>query len=115
MTVRVNIGSNPYGMPIHIADSNSWIMRATTEGKIEFNYKDYPNFSEDDFAVRVLDILKTQWVPAAGQRDVLYNSLSLILEILNKSEVNYHISDGVRLIFARELIECRRHSKVSVS
>lgn len=36
-----------------------WVMRVTSEGRIQFNREGYPELTEDDFAKRVLEILET--------------------------------------------------------
>lgn len=45
-----------------IQSESPWIMRLTPKNTIEFNRKDYPNLTENDFAERVVKILETIFV-----------------------------------------------------
>lgn len=51
-------------LPGEIVFSNSshWVMRITSEGRIEFNREGYPEFTPDDFAKAVIDILEKSLV-----------------------------------------------------
>lgn len=42
------------------SDSSNWMMKLT-EGKIEFNSKDFPDMTMDDFAKGIIDILENSY------------------------------------------------------